>query len=219
MKMVYKTRWEFIEPFVFGKKVLDVGPAELIGTIHRHKEQESIHKRIATVSQKVIGLEKNKEQVQALQRLGYHIIEGDAEEFRLNELFDVIVAGELIEHLSNPGAFLECARRHLEPDGILVLTTPNRFSASVFLSALLHNNIPSYNKPIAKHVAYYDENCFQDLLRRHGYGRFTIAYYEWIGIPNPNLKIKFLNTILRCLHPQFSAGLMIAAHMEERVTL
>lgn len=211
MTPVYKTRWEFIEPYVRGKVVLDVGPAELIGTTHRHKEQESIHKRIVAVAQKVIGLEKNGDQVRSLRELGYNILEGDAEAFELGERFEVIVAGELIEHLSNPGAFLECARRHLKTDGVLVLTTPNRFSGAVFLSALRHNVIPSYDKPIAKHVAYYDENCLQDLLRRHGFSRFVVAYYEWVGKPSPNWTLWILNAVLRKLRPRFLPGLMIAA--------
>lgn len=214
MKMVYKTRWEFIEPYVRGKRVLDIGPAELMGTIHRHKLQESIHKRIVTVAQKVIGLEKNAGQVRALQKLGYEILEGDAEKFSLDEVFDVIVAGELIEHLSNPGAFLDCARQHLRPDGMLLLTTPNRFGALVFLCTLLHNSIPSYNKPIAKHVAYYDENCLRDLLHRHGYTRFTVAYYEWVGSPTFNFKTKALDALISRLRPRFLPGLMIAAQLQ-----
>ena len=33
---------------------------------------------------------------------GYNIIKGNAEIFDFEEEFDIIIAGELIEHLSNP---------------------------------------------------------------------------------------------------------------------
>jgi SAM-dependent methyltransferase len=219
MTEVYKTRWQFIERYVRGKRVLDVGPAELMGTVHRHKLSESIHERICGLAREVVGLDKSMEQVQALLKLGYDIREGDAEGFELGEQFDVIVAGELIEHLSNPGAFLECARRHLGSDGVLVLTTPNRFGLIRFLSALRRNSIPSYNKPIAKHVAFYDDNCLRDLLRRHGFSDFTVAYYEWVGRPSGSFKIGILNALLRRFRPRFLAGLMIAARPESEIAL
>lgn len=211
MTRTYRTRWEFIEPYVRGKVVLDIGPAELIGTINRDKEQESVLKRVTDSAQRVIGLEKSAEQVKALRERGYDIREGDAEDFCMGEMFDAIVAGELIEHLSNPGMFLECAKRHLKPDGVLLLTTPNRFGAGVFLSALLHNRIPTYNKPIAKHVMYFDENCLRDLLQRHGFTRFDLSNYEWVGRPAPNLTTSVLNALLRRIRPGFLSGLMIAA--------
>lgn len=211
MTAVFKTRWEFIEPFVRGKVVLDIGPAELIGTVNREKEGHSIHKRLVAAAQEVIGLEKNAEQVLALRELGYNIREGDAQAFDLGQLFDVVMAGELIEHLSNPGTFLDCARRHLKPEGTLLLTTPNRFDAAVFLSSLLRDSIPSYNKPIAKHVAYYDENCLKDLLSRHGFSRLTWANYEWVGRPSPNLTMALMCVVLRGLRPRFLAGVMVAA--------
>lgn len=39
--------------------------------------------------------------------------------------FDTVVALALIEHLSDPCAFLRQARTLLKPDGFIVLTTPN----------------------------------------------------------------------------------------------
>jgi SAM-dependent methyltransferase len=39
--------------------------------------------------------------------------------------FDLIFAGEIIEHLINPDTFLEEVNRILSSDGILILTTPN----------------------------------------------------------------------------------------------
>ena len=135
---IYKTRWEFIEPYVCGKKVLDIGPAELRGTTQDlDKVKGWLHGQIMSAAASCLGLEKSIEQVQALQKMGYNIIQGDAEAFDMGDAFDVIFAGELIEHLSNPGLFLECVKRHLRPEGVMLLTTPNRFSASHFLSAFL----------------------------------------------------------------------------------
>src|SRR5690606_36892022 len=42
--------------------------------------------------------------------------------------FDVIVAGEVLERIPNPGIFLDQAAKCLRPGGILVVTVPNAFN-------------------------------------------------------------------------------------------
>jgi SAM-dependent methyltransferase len=213
MTRVFQTRWPFIEEFVRGKSVLDVGPAELIGSVNRHKLAHSIHQRLTESASSVVGLEQNPEQVPLLRELGFDIVEGDAEAFELERSFDVIVGGEIIEHLSNPGRFLDRVRQHLAPDGVLLLTTPNRFSARIFLAALRRNHIPIYDKPIAKHVAYYDVNCLNDMLERHRFESFDTAYYQWPGLPSGGRSVKVLNGLITRFRPSFSTGLMVAARL------
>lgn len=209
---IYTTRWAFIEPYVRGKKVLDIGPAELRGTTQDpEKVKWWLHGQIASAASSVVGLEKSDVQALALREMGYNIRHGDAESFDLGETFDVINAGELIEHLSNPGLFLESVKRHLKPDGFLVLTTPNRFSASHFINALLKNEIPAYEKSIAKHVFYFDEVSLRDLLTRHGFSQVTLAYCEWVGKPKSGVKSKVLNSLLRRFRPKFLRILLVAA--------
>ena len=57
-------------------------------------------------------------------RLDFRV--GSAEEIPFpDHSFDVILAFELIEHLSSPTKFISQVRRLIKPGGILVLTTPN----------------------------------------------------------------------------------------------
>jgi SAM-dependent methyltransferase len=210
----YLSRWNFIEEYVTDKTVLDIGPAELTGTINYTKLDHAIWPKINAVARKAIGLEINMEQVTAIRELGYDIRHGDAEDFNLGMKFDIIFTGELIEHLSNPGLFLECARKHMRPDSTLILTTPNRFSAVEFLSSFIHDRIPTYNKPISKHVNFYDEKCLSDLLYRHGYSILSLNYYIWVGVPSKNWKIQLINVYLRKYRRRFLPGLIVAAKLE-----
>ncbi len=181
--MTYETRWEFIDPRVEGRRVLEVGPAELVGTTASHKGDRWIHGRVAKVAKSLVGVEYSQEQVDALRARGFDIEQGDAQDFNVEGDFDVVLAGELIEHLSNPGLFLDCAYRHLLPGGKIVLTTPNRFAIDRILRVLRTGEIPRYQKNIAKHVMYFDSDSLGSLLERHGFIDIEIDYCMWVGLP------------------------------------
>jgi SAM-dependent methyltransferase len=55
-----------------------------------------------------------------------HCINGNAESFDFgDEQFDVIVSFQVIEHLYSPAMMLASVRKHLKPNGIFIVTTPN----------------------------------------------------------------------------------------------
>lgn len=47
--------------------------------------------------------------------------------------FDVVTSMEVIEHVTDPAAFIAGLAAHLKPDGLLILSTPNRTAASRLL--------------------------------------------------------------------------------------
>jgi 2-polyprenyl-6-hydroxyphenyl methylase/3-demethylubiquinone-9 3-methyltransferase len=47
--------------------------------------------------------------------------------------FDVVCSMEVIEHVTDPAAFIAGLAAHLKPDGLLILSTPNRTAASRLL--------------------------------------------------------------------------------------
>jgi len=191
--------------------VLDVGPAELVGTVNRLKLERWIHGKIAKVAKKVVGLDHNGEQVFALKALGYDIREGDAEQFNLGEQFDVAFAGELIEHLSNPGSFLDCARQHLIDHGKLVVTTPNRYSILSIYKVLRSGQVLTYSKPIAKHVAYFDSDSLESLLVRHGFSKVETGYCQWLGASESKGLYRLLVNSLSKYRPAFLPVLVAIA--------
>lgn len=58
-------------------------------------------------------------------------IQGDCQKlsdyFRAQS-FDTIIAGEIVEHLENPSAFLREARKVLKDNGILLISAPNPYN-------------------------------------------------------------------------------------------
>jgi SAM-dependent methyltransferase len=51
----------------------------------------------------------------------------DAFTFRHDARYDVIVASEVMEHVLDPDALLDNMVRHMEPGGLLIVTTPNGY--------------------------------------------------------------------------------------------
>ncbi len=51
----------------------------------------------------------------------------DAFKFQHGARYDVIVASEVMEHVLDPDALLSNVVRHLEPGGLLIVTTPNGY--------------------------------------------------------------------------------------------
>lgn len=101
-------------------------------------------------------------------------IENEKWPFEKN-FFDVVIAGELIEHLLDPDEFLENARRVLKPHGLLIITTPNLASLGRRLLLLLGKNpfieISKYESingfPAVGHVKYFVKNSLLKLIKYH----------------------------------------------------
>ena len=92
-----------------------------------------MHAAVASVATETVGVELDAKLAARARERGFDVVAADAQTLDLGRTFDVVWAGELIEHLSCAGGFLDAARRHLEPGGRLVLTTPNAFAVSNFV--------------------------------------------------------------------------------------
>lgn len=150
--------------------VLDVGCA------HHSAENEVkdywLHKHLCSKARNVIGVDILENDVNELCKLGYNIVVGNVEHISINNKFDVIVMGEFIEHVSNVGRILDNLRNHLKEGGKLIITTPNTFNIIHFITILLKGNL----RINAEHVAWYDPNTLNSILKRHGFKILKIKY-------------------------------------------
>lgn len=72
--------------------------------------------------------------------------------------FDYIIASEVIEHVVNPGIFIQKLFRVLKPGGILLITTP--YKEKLAWSLCIHCNRPT---PFNAHLHSFDEHKLQSL--------------------------------------------------------
>lgn len=178
-----------------GKDVLDCGcvggqvddSAEIANTSHYH---------IVKAAHRAVGVDIVADEVEKRRAAGFDVRVMDVEKMELGERFDVVVAADLIEHLSNPGLFLDRAWRHLRDGGLLCLVTPNAWSANGVFKALV--GLRTVVNP--EHTCWYDPETLRQFLGRHGfdplewywqdYGRKTIA--RLLTRLRPNLAAHFI---------------------------
>jgi len=178
-----------------GPKVLDVG---CVGGQLDENSPYWLHSHLKKNFSHVVGIDVNRNAIETLRNKGYNVHIGDAQSFNLNEKFDTIVAGELIEHLSNPGRFLEVARQHLAKDGRVVLTTPFVFGVANVLYAIMKFPKTCSNP---EHTFWFCPSTLNELVHRNG---FKVKHWELIedyyqGIQS--FKYRLLLMSLRIMNP------------------
>jgi SAM-dependent methyltransferase len=152
-----------------GKRVIHLGFWGSEG--YRESAMETgqwLHGRLAAVATEIVGLDVNGEGVEFAKHLGYEayvvdLMDPDA----VNQLTirgEVVVAGEIIEHLDRQGPFLDAMHSLVEPEGRLILTTPNAYRLSSVLAAAMRREVINPD-----HVGFHSWYTLTNLVRRHGW--------------------------------------------------
>lgn len=163
----------FIQEACQDKDVLDLGCIRHNAEFAT-KDPGWIHQKIKDVAKTVIGIDYLDDEVEKLKKLGYNIRFGDVTKpLPLTVQFDVIVIGDLIVHLSNLDALFENCKKHLNNDGIIVITTPNPFYVDEFLYLAWKRNY-LMNPEI---VCWIDPYAMAQLAERRG---FEITEFHFI---------------------------------------
>ena len=152
----------FIVTHCRGKDVLDLGCVQ--HNPENYKSKYWVHKALTRSAKSVDGIDLYENGVNYLKSIGYNITVGNAERFRLEKRYDVIVAGDLIEHLENLGDFFECCKLHLRPEGKLLISTPNPWHWRFILKAALFKGRV---KPNAEHTLWICPTVLSNMASRH----------------------------------------------------
>lgn len=144
-----------------GRRVLDLGC--VMHDPAAYADRFFVHRAIREVARETVGLDLHAEGVAMLNARGCDVVVGDAENFTFDEPFDVIVAGDIIEHLGSPDGMLRSAVRALRPDGRIIVQTPNPWYWRNVMKAALHVEVP--NNP--EHTCWFDPRTLRQLAARY----------------------------------------------------
>src|SRR5258706_951483 len=130
-----------------GKRVLDAASGEGYGAAI-----------LADAGARVTGVEIDAATVQAAQQKypDVEFVEADIVTLPFDDdQFDVVTSFETVEHVPNPEAMLDEFLRVLKPDGVLVVSTPDKTIYNQFLA-----------EPNAFHIRELERDEFREALSR-----------------------------------------------------
>ena len=182
-------REDYIVDKCRGKKVLNIGCLAA-------DKKAKLHEKIEEVSSDVWGLDIFDSDIK-------NYIKGDAQAFSMDKKFDVIVIGEVIEHLWDIKGMFESAYSSLSTGGKLIVTTPNAY-APIFIKNSIFGKVV-LNDPY--HVLLFDVTTITNLLNNFASELFKgeVFYYEETEASSVAYKIQRLISKLK---NGYSRGIM-----------
>lgn len=169
----YASKAELVERRCRGQRVLHLGA---VGETYSNPQTridlapQSVHAWLSDISAKCVGVDYDKASVEALTSSGVfdNLICADVTTMTRADVplerIDAVVIGDIIEHLSNPGAMLDALHQIVDPGTEVVLTTPNALALPIFLRHLQEREIEGLD-----HVVSFNRASLENLLTRHGW--------------------------------------------------
>lgn len=160
-----------------GKRVLEFGCGS--GFVSR---------RLLERGNVVVGIERDPEAAALASRFCERVVVGDLERLDLarelaGERFDVILLGDVLEHLRDPLTLLAAVRPMLVPPGCLVITIPNTAHWSVRMDLLLGRFEYTPTGILDEtHLRFFTRDSFSRLLTEAGYFVASVQALEQ-GLP------------------------------------
>lgn len=127
----------------------------------------------------VYGMDISKVAVEKCQSHGLNNVSLGVElDLRIypDNFFDSIRASHVIEHMIDPGAFIELAGEKIKKDGELVIQTPNINSMGIFFG-----KHAKYYFDIPRHIILFSNKSMRYILRKNGFSNVKISYVNFFG--------------------------------------
>jgi SAM-dependent methyltransferase len=169
-------RFALIASLASGRRVLDIGCAD--HELSASTNPSWLHRRLVEIGREVIGADINADSVDELRGQGFDVhhvdvLDGPGPLMDLDP-FEVVVAGEIIEHLRDPLRLLELAHAVLVPGGRLVVTTPNPFAP--------HRTFAGRSRfawENADHLFYAFPSGMAEMADRSGFELSVVTTTQW----------------------------------------
>lgn len=156
-------RVAYLTELARGKNVLDVGVVEHF--LEAKEDPKWLHRHLVGSAASCLGVDLLESETRKLVEAGFNVMVADLTKEPLSQQFDLIVAGEVLEHVDAPGKFMRNCAAMLRPDGRLAITVPNPW----YINAVLKSAMRSHAfVDSADHVSWYDASTLVELGQRNG---------------------------------------------------
>lgn len=221
-KLKLVKRLDVIRDACRGKSVLHLGCTNYPYTEDAIRDEMLLHFELEKIAGELYGFDFDQAGLDILASHGtQNLFRADLEKLEdvpLDKKFDVIIAGEMIEHLNNPGLFLEGIRRFMGPDTVLLITTINAYCGMRFFIYGLRGR-GGFSEPVhPDHVAYYSYSTLNVLIKRYGLNVDKFMFYD-VGDehrPHNRWYLNLINDVCVKISPQLADGVIAFCRTTER---
>lgn len=162
-------RIEYLSQQAQGRRVVHVG---FVDTGCRSMQEAAgtwLHAHLDRVATSLVGIDVNEAGVKEAVDAGYEAYAVDCRDREAVEALGIepaqlVIAGEVIEHLDDPGSFLGGLHNLLAPGGLMIITTPNAYGLFNVFASLARREI---NHP--DHVVMFTWQTLATMAERHGW--------------------------------------------------
>ncbi len=174
------SRLEYLVELSRGKKIVHMGFADHIPLIRdKIKSRQWLHGLLMECTEKCVGIDIDAEAVAFVKNelnikdvIQLNVVEDAVPAEIANGSWDLMIVGEVLEHVDNPVAFLTAIREKYKPYvKSMVVTVPNAFDL---------NNIPLIKKNIewinTDHRFWFTPFTLAKVLTRAG---FTVSEFQF----------------------------------------
>ena len=177
MEVIY--RIDKIKQYCTDKKVLHLGFLQHRNWESRISNKMWVHKIVEEVSKECHGVDYLEEEVYKYNKI-YNKNNYFGDVTKLNELnlkshYDIILCGELIEHLANPGLMLDGISSIMNNNTKLIITTPNAWRSTWVKMG--HRGLEGSSFLNKEHVSWYTFHTLKQLLERYNFIEDKYDYY------------------------------------------
>lgn len=207
-------RLDLIEKLCKGRSVLHLGCTNWPYTQEAIDDGSLLHFRLAESASELYGFDFDEEGIEVLREAGTKdLYLADLESLGsvdLDRRFDVIVAGEMIEHLTNPGLFLRGIKRFMDANTRLVITTVNAYCGMRFVQYALRGRGGVAEPVHPDHVAYYSYRTLRLAVEKEGFQVEDFYFYDLGREHRPhNRKVyNLVNDVMVTISKQLSDGVI-----------
>lgn len=185
-------------------KILDIGGNT--GVISKILQDKGFNVTVADISKEALNTCKKKK----LKTLSFDF--NDIFPIK-DKLYDLIIAGEVIEHILDVELFLNECNRILKEDGYIVISTPNlaTFKDRIrFLFGKMPRQINPHHEYLKLHIRQFTYSSLKESLNISGFNllKFKSNYFVINIIENKPIFIRSL----AILFPKLSASLIMLAN-------